>query len=81
MPKLEYAIALYPKIFLWEKQVISSLIIPIPGTKRRKYLEDNSRATEIELTPGDLKELDTLLPLGAAAGERYPAASMKAINL
>jgi aryl-alcohol dehydrogenase-like predicted oxidoreductase len=43
-------------------------IVPIPGTKRRKYLEENAAATELKLTAGDLKSLGAL---GAVAGERY----------
>ncbi len=47
-------------------------IVPIPGTKRRKYLEENAAAAEIQLTAGDLKRLDEVAPKGAAAGSRYP---------
>jgi aryl-alcohol dehydrogenase-like predicted oxidoreductase len=55
-------------------------IVPIPGTKRRKYLEENIRAVEVELTPAELKEIDEKLPVGMTAGDRYPAESMKAVN-
>jgi aryl-alcohol dehydrogenase-like predicted oxidoreductase len=47
-------------------------IVPIPGTKRRKYLEENVAAVEIELTDDDLRRLDEAAPVGATAGERYP---------
>jgi aryl-alcohol dehydrogenase-like predicted oxidoreductase len=51
-------------------------IVPIPGTKRRTYLEENLAALQIELTPQDLAEFNLVAPAGATAGERYPAASM-----
>jgi aryl-alcohol dehydrogenase-like predicted oxidoreductase len=47
-------------------------VVPIPGTKRVRYLEENVAATEIELTDDDLRALDEAAPEGAAAGERYP---------
>jgi len=47
-------------------------IVPIPGTKRRSYLEENAAASEIELTPDDLARIDEAAPAGATAGERYP---------
>jgi aryl-alcohol dehydrogenase-like predicted oxidoreductase len=47
-------------------------IVPIPGTKRRNYLEENVAAAEIELTPEDLKSLQTVAPVGIASGLRYP---------
>jgi aryl-alcohol dehydrogenase-like predicted oxidoreductase len=47
-------------------------IVPIPGTKRRKYLEENVKAAEIELTEDDLRRLDEAMPVGATAGDRYP---------
>jgi len=55
-------------------------IVPIPGTKRRVYLEENIRAVEVELTVAELKEIDEKLPVGMTAGDRYPAESMKAVN-
>jgi aryl-alcohol dehydrogenase-like predicted oxidoreductase len=55
-------------------------IIPIPGTKRRGYLEENIGALGVELTPDDLKRIDHALPRGGAAGERYAAPQMKALN-
>jgi aryl-alcohol dehydrogenase-like predicted oxidoreductase len=55
-------------------------VVPIPGTKRRKYLEENARAVEIEMTSGELREIDEIARPGAAAGERYPEAALKAVN-
>jgi aryl-alcohol dehydrogenase-like predicted oxidoreductase len=55
-------------------------IVPIPGTKRRKYLEENVAALNIELMPADLAEISAAMPPGAAAGMRYPEASMQAVN-
>ena len=55
-------------------------IVPIPGTKRRKYLEENAGAMSVELTADDMKRIDELLPPGAAAGPRYPQAAMASLN-
>ncbi len=55
-------------------------IVPIPGTKRRKYLEENVGALEVEITPEDLKRIDEIAPQGVAAGTRYPEASMATVN-
>jgi aryl-alcohol dehydrogenase-like predicted oxidoreductase len=55
-------------------------MVPIPGAKRRKYLEENVAALKVELSPSDLEEISAAAPLGAAAGNRYPEAGMKAIN-
>jgi aryl-alcohol dehydrogenase-like predicted oxidoreductase len=54
-------------------------LVPIPGTKRRQYLEDNARAVEVELTDEDLERIDHELP--PAAGARYDEAGMAAVNL
>jgi aryl-alcohol dehydrogenase-like predicted oxidoreductase len=56
-------------------------IVPIPGTKRRTYLEENARAVEISLSPAELSRLAQAFPPGAAAGERYPAAQLKRIGI
>ncbi|HWO01588.1 MAG TPA: aldo/keto reductase [Blastocatellia bacterium] len=56
-------------------------IVPIPGTKRRSYLEENVGASEIELTADDLARINEMLPQGAAAGTRYPEAMMKFVNM
>lgn len=55
-------------------------IVPIPGTKRRKYLEENLGALNVTLNQEDLARLDKILPPGAAAGERYAAPQMQALN-
>jgi aryl-alcohol dehydrogenase-like predicted oxidoreductase len=47
-------------------------IVPIPGTKRRAYLEENVAATEITLTEAELKRIDEVAPKNIAAGDRYP---------
>jgi aryl-alcohol dehydrogenase-like predicted oxidoreductase len=56
-------------------------IVPIPGTKRLEYLEDNLGALDVSLSPDDLARLDEALPPGAAKGSRYPEAQMKAVYL
>ncbi len=55
-------------------------IVPIPGTKRIKYLEENVAAVSLTLSMDDLARLNQALPLGAAAGDRYPRAGMKGLN-
>ena len=55
-------------------------IVPIVGTKRRKYLEENIAALELELTSDDIRRLDESVPRGAAAGERYPKTTMSLLN-
>ncbi|HKY04444.1 MAG TPA: aldo/keto reductase [Blastocatellia bacterium] len=57
-----------------------SEIVPIPGTKRRKYLEENTAALDIEITPEDLRRIDEIAPKGVAAGSRYPEAAMSSVN-
>ena len=56
-------------------------VVPIPGTKRRAYLEENARAAAVALSAADLSRLDELAPKGVAAGERYDEARMKMVNL
>jgi len=56
-------------------------IVPIPGTKRRKYLEENVGALDVKLTAEDLRRIDEVAPRGAAAGLRYPEHMMKVVNL
>jgi aryl-alcohol dehydrogenase-like predicted oxidoreductase len=46
-------------------------IVPIPGTKRRSYLEENAAAVDVKLTPEDLARIDEVVPVGAGAGDRY----------
>jgi aryl-alcohol dehydrogenase-like predicted oxidoreductase len=55
-------------------------IVPIPGTKRIRYLEENAAATGVEISREDLDRLDEAFPPGAAAGTRYPAAAMAAVH-
>jgi aryl-alcohol dehydrogenase-like predicted oxidoreductase len=55
-------------------------IVPIPGTKRRKYLEENIAAAKVTISASELAEIAEALPKGAASGERYPAAMMGLIN-
>jgi aryl-alcohol dehydrogenase-like predicted oxidoreductase len=55
-------------------------IVPIPGTKRLKYLEDNIGALNVALTPAEMQAIDDAVPLGAAVGIRYHAHGMKTIN-
>ena len=55
-------------------------IFPIPGTKRRTYLEENLDALELTLTPEELKAINAVLPAGASAGARYPEAGMRNVH-
>jgi len=55
-------------------------IVPIPGTKRRKYLEENIAAIDVKLTAKDLQRIDEIFPTGAAAGLRYPDHMMSTVN-
>jgi aryl-alcohol dehydrogenase-like predicted oxidoreductase len=55
-------------------------MVPIPGTKRRKYLEENVGAIRVELTADDLARIDEMAPQGVAAGTRYPESAMKALG-
>jgi aryl-alcohol dehydrogenase-like predicted oxidoreductase len=56
-------------------------IVPIPGTKHRKYLEENVGALAVTLTPAELQRLENAFPKGAAAGERYAPAGMQGVNI
>jgi len=56
-------------------------IVPIPGTKRVRYLEENVAAAGITLSPDDLADIDAVAPAGVAAGDRYPPAGMVRVNL
>jgi len=58
-----------------------AFIVPIPGAKSRKHLEENVRAADIALNPDDLEEIDRIVPPGAAAGTRYPAGQMHRLNV
>ena len=55
-------------------------VVPIPGTKRRKYLEENAGAMNVALAPADLRRLEAAAPLGVAAGLRYPEGAMRTLN-
>jgi aryl-alcohol dehydrogenase-like predicted oxidoreductase len=55
-------------------------IVPIPGTKRRKYLEENTAAFDVTLTAEDLRRINQFFPADAAAGPRYPEHMMSAVN-
>jgi aryl-alcohol dehydrogenase-like predicted oxidoreductase len=56
-------------------------IVPIPGTKRQKYLEQNAQAVHVKLTADELASIDEVFPRGAAAGARYPEQGMQRVNL
>jgi aryl-alcohol dehydrogenase-like predicted oxidoreductase len=55
-------------------------IVPIPGTKRRKYLEENAAAANIRLTNDDLRRIEEAMPRGSVTGERYAEQQMRAVN-
>ena len=55
-------------------------VVPIPGTKRVRYLEENVAAIAVELTPPDLRRIEAIAPRGVAAGTRYPEAGMATVN-
>ena len=56
-------------------------IVPIPGTKRRQYLDENLGAVGVRLTPEDMQLIDEAMPAGAASGLRYPEPAMKAVHI
>ena len=58
-----------------------SSIVPIPGTKRRSYLEENAGAVAVRLTTADIDRLEKVFPKGIAAGERYPQQGMQTVNI
>ena len=55
-------------------------IVPIPGTKQRRYLEENARALEVDLSPDEADRISAAFPVGMTAGDRYPEQMMKAVN-
>jgi len=55
-------------------------IVPIPGTKRRVYLEENAGAVDVRLSPDDLRRIDEAAPKGVTAGDRYPERGMLVVN-
>ena len=56
-------------------------IVPIPGTKHRKFIDENIRAVDIVLSEAQIEELDDAFPVGETSGERYPAGQMKKLGL
>jgi aryl-alcohol dehydrogenase-like predicted oxidoreductase len=56
-------------------------VVPIPGTKRAAYLEENLGALDVRLSPEDLAAIDEAMPAGSASGSRYPAAQLKAVQI
>src|SRR2546429_9160534 len=55
-------------------------IVPIPGTKRPAFLEENAKAAEVRLTTRDLQRIAEVAPKGVAAGARYPEGGMRTVN-
>jgi len=55
-------------------------IVPIPGTKRREYLEENAGAADVTLSQEDLRRIEEAMPRGSASGERYAAEQMRAVG-
>lgn len=55
-------------------------VVPIPGTKRRRWLRENVAATDVVLSPDDIAALEAAVPPDAVVGERYSPASMKRLN-
>jgi aryl-alcohol dehydrogenase-like predicted oxidoreductase len=58
----------------------SPQVVPIPGTKRRTYLEQNWKSLDIQLSPAELAKLEATFPVGAASGTRYPEAMMSSLG-
>ena len=56
-------------------------IVPIPGTKRRARLEENVGALDVKLDAADVRKITAAVPVGAAAGLRYPEPQMKGVNI
>lgn len=55
-------------------------IVPIPGTKRRQFLEENVGALDVQLSSDDLARIDAIVPRGVASGSRYAEGGMRAVN-
>ena len=60
--------------------ILAPFITPIPGTRRRKYLEENAGAAEVTLTADDMTRIDAAFPVDLDAGPRYPGAMMASLN-
>lgn len=58
----------------------SKNIVPIPGTTKRKHLEENIKALDVKITDAEMKEIDQIFPIDAASGTRYPEAMMKILS-
>jgi len=58
----------------------SPQVVPIPGTKRRTYLEENLKSLDFSLSPGEMADLEAAFPIGAASGTRYPEAMMNSLG-
>jgi aryl-alcohol dehydrogenase-like predicted oxidoreductase len=56
-------------------------VVPIPGSRRIERLEENAAAADIELAAGGLERLDEILPVGVAAGMRYPEGRIRGVNV
>ena len=56
-------------------------VVPIPGTKRLNYLEDNIGASDVRLSDEELAAIETVAPVGVAVGERYPEQAMKTVHV
>jgi aryl-alcohol dehydrogenase-like predicted oxidoreductase len=56
-------------------------IVPIPGTKRRKYLEENVAASSVHFSDEELRDIGNAFPVDVAAGTRYPEAMMRRVNV
>jgi aryl-alcohol dehydrogenase-like predicted oxidoreductase len=56
-------------------------VVPIPGTKRRAYLDENAGAVGVALTPEEIAQIDAAMPPGAGAGTRYPEPQMKGVHI
>ena len=61
--------------------VTGTTVVPIPGTKRRTYLEQNVAAGTLQLSAADLAEIADAVPPGSVAGQRYPEEAMRAVSL
>jgi len=63
-----------------DPRILNEDIVPIPGTKRRKYLQENTGALDVDLSSGDLAHIEEVAPKGSFAGSRYPKAMMDLLN-
>jgi diketogulonate reductase-like aldo/keto reductase len=63
-----------------DPRILTEDIVPIPGTKRRKYLQENIGALDVDLSSGDLARIEEVAPKDAFAGSRYPKAMMDLLN-